>query len=95
VVLDAGAVPVHPVVARAAGSDAEALRLAVSGGEDYELCFAADPADGAAVEEGFRAEFGLPLTRVGTLEAGEGVWWGGAERTRASGGGFQHFGGGA
>jgi thiamine-monophosphate kinase len=94
VVLDARAVPVHPVVARAADSDAEALRLAVSGGEDYELCFAADPADGAAVEADFRAEFGLPLTRVGTLEAGEGVWWGGAARTRASGG-FQHFGGGA
>lgn len=72
VVLRSDLVPVHPA-AREALSRAEALEAALSGGEDYELCFAAPPGlvsgGGALVEE-----VGVPLTLVGRVEAGEGVW---------------------
>jgi hypothetical protein len=41
----------------------------------------------------FEREFGLPLTRVGVVEEGEGVWWRGDDgaRTRVRRGGYQHF----
>jgi thiamine-monophosphate kinase len=68
--IDGEALPVDRGVAKAAGG--EALRLAVSGGEDYELLAALPEADGldlAALAE--RA--GVALTRVGEAVAGEGV----------------------
>jgi thiamine monophosphate kinase len=55
----------------AAATGRDALQLAVSGGEDYEL-LAALPAKGldlAALAE----EAGLPVTRVGEAVAGAGV----------------------
>src|SRR5690606_22071547 len=43
VLIDAAAVPIHPTV-HVHTADAElALRIALTGGEDYELCFAAPP----------------------------------------------------
>jgi thiamine-monophosphate kinase len=90
--LERASVPVHPAVLRACPDPTLALRLAVSGGEDYELCFAADPELLAAVTVEFEARFGVPLTRVGTVETGEGVWWGAAGGERAREGAFQHFG---
>ena len=47
-----------------------ARTLALSGGDDYELCFTA-PAD-APVEEAFAA-LDVPVTRIGTCTSGEGV----------------------
>jgi thiamine monophosphate kinase len=65
----------------------------VSGGEDYELCLCAAAGAGEAVREAFLAEFGVALTRVGRVEAGAGVYRGGAGEGRTpAGGGFQHFG---
>ncbi|HET8863178.1 MAG TPA: thiamine-phosphate kinase [Solirubrobacterales bacterium] len=72
--IDAAALPIAPgvaEVARAAGQDP--LRLATSGGEDYEL-LAAVPGDRldaatAAVEKAG----GTELTRIGEVVAGEGV----------------------
>jgi thiamine-monophosphate kinase len=93
IVLDRAAIPVHPALIGAGLSTGEAVSLAVSGGDDYELCFCAEPGwEGVAAE--FTAEFGIALTRVGRVEAGAGVYWGGAGegRTPADGGGFQHFG---
>jgi thiamine-monophosphate kinase len=52
---------------------AERVRLAAAGGEDYELCFAARPGSVAPVVEGFREAFGIPLTRVGSVESGSGA----------------------
>lgn len=97
IVLDSAAIPVHPALAAAGLAPAEALELAVSGGEDYELCLCAEAGAGEAVREEFVAVFGVGLTRVGRVEAGAGVYWGGAgeERTPARRGGFQHFGGDA
>jgi thiamine-monophosphate kinase len=73
--IDASALPLAPgvaEVAEAAGIDA--LQLAVSGGEDYEL-LAALPADRieAARQRVAEAAGGLTLTRVGAVTAGEGV----------------------
>jgi thiamine-monophosphate kinase len=96
VVLDRDAIPVHEAVLDDTATPETALAFAISGGEDYELCFCA--ARGAVEPHAadFEDEFGVPLTRVGTIEEGDGVWWLEAEGGRApvDGGGFQHFGGG-
>lgn len=83
VVLAPDRLPRHPCA-----SDEQAL----GGGEDFELLFAARPGSVDAHVAEFRARWGLPLTRVGRVEAGEGVWTerGGA-RTLLAGVGFQHF----
>lgn len=83
VLLDGASLPVHPT--------ATPLQ-ALSGGEDFELCFAARA---GAVQEhipAFQRCFGIALTRVGWLEPGAGVWLldGEARRPLVSGG-FQHF----
>jgi thiamine-monophosphate kinase len=49
-----------------------ARRCALAGGDDYELCFTADPALRADLEALAERE-GLPLTRIGRMEAGQGV----------------------
>lgn len=94
-VLDRSGVPIHPAAAATTATPDEAFGLAVSGGEDYELCFTAEPAAAAGVVQAFETEFGIPLTRVGVVEAGEGVWWrgDGGARERVTTGGYQHFGG--
>jgi thiamine-monophosphate kinase len=71
VVLEASAVPVNPVVEKILGA-ATALELALHGGEDYELCFAARP---GSVDPGrlTAALDGLALSRVGRVVEGEGV----------------------
>lgn len=95
-VLDRGAVPIHALARSTGGQGTGPFELAVSGGEDYELCLTAAPGTGAAVAAAFNKEFGLRFTRVGTVEAGEGVWWrDGDRRERVVRGGYQHFGGGS
>lgn len=69
------------------------LEHAAAGGEDYELCFTAPPGQVQAVQARFESEFGMPLTRVGEVSEGAGVY------ARAPDGsalpveraGFQHF----
>jgi thiamine-monophosphate kinase len=87
VVVDSRLVPVHPDL----GAD-DGLTLAMSGGEDYEICFAAPPdATGPRVDE-FRERFGIGLTRVGHLEEGSGVEIvGAADVLDSIPGGFDHF----
>lgn len=95
VVLEREAIPIHPAVTGDTGSFESALSFAVSGGEDYELCFCAAPGTVDALVEEFEAEFGVRLTRVGRVEEGLGVFWRAADGApeAVSGGGFQHFGG--
>jgi thiamine-monophosphate kinase len=87
-VLDAPAIPIHP----AAATHPDALRMAVSGGEDYELCFAARAGAVEPHAAAFEEAFGIALTRVGRVETGAGTWWQDGDGRRAmEGGGFQHF----
>jgi thiamine-monophosphate kinase len=98
IVLEPGSVPIHPALAEAGVTGQEALALAMSGGEDYELCFCAEAGTGERVAGALLAEHGVALTRVGWVEGGGagrvGVWCGGAGEgyVRADAGGFQHFG---
>lgn len=71
---------------------AEGLNHALRGGEDYELLFASAPASGAAIER-LSSTLGVPLTRVGRLEHGDGVTLELADGRRQAldGGGFDHF----
>lgn len=90
-------IPIHPDVVRHAATTEDALRLAVSGGEDYELCFAAALGEVEPHVHAFQAAFGTRLTCVGRVAGGDGVWWTDAEgNRRAIGvGGYQHFARGA
>jgi thiamine-monophosphate kinase len=67
--LEADRIPIAPVLA----GTPDALRFAVAGGQDYELCFTAPAGAGEAVAAAFEARFGLPMTRVGEVGEGEGV----------------------
>lgn len=66
ILLDRDAIPLHP-----AASDAP--DLALTGGEEYELCLACPPGamDGAAAA--FEREFRIPVTRIGRVVEGAGV----------------------
>lgn len=89
IVLEAGALPLHEAAVAALGTEG-ALDAALHGGEDYELCFTAPP--GVVDRDGFRERFDLALTRVGRVEAGEGVWWADETGTRRlERGGFSHL----
>lgn len=94
IVLELENVPVHGAALRATETPRDALALALSGGEDYELCLAAPVGAGEALVGEFRAAFDLELTRVGSAGVGEGLF--GRERAdrepRALDvGGFSHF----
>jgi thiamine-monophosphate kinase len=54
-------------VAVALGEDP--LELALRGGEDFELCCTARPGTLNPLLDAFRAQFGISLTRVGTMTA--------------------------
>jgi thiamine-monophosphate kinase len=86
IILDLDRIPIHSAaVAAAPGTQpaantqpadariTHALRLALAGGEDYELCFAAPAGAIEIVADAFVQRFGLRLTRVGTIDAGSGV----------------------
>jgi thiamine-monophosphate kinase len=90
ITLEADRVPVAPAAVEAVGPE-EALRLALHGGEDYELCFVTDP---GVVDPGYFAErYGLVLTRVGTVSDGSGVWLREPDGSRRmlTQGGFDHW----
>jgi thiamine-monophosphate kinase len=61
-------------------ADGATLEQALSGGDDYELCFTA---------RGQPPELGIPVTRIGVIVAEPGVRLDG----RPVSGGYQHFGG--
>ncbi len=86
IVLDARLVPLHPDLS------ADASSLAMSGGEDYELCFVSPPGVTAPLADEFRERFGIGLTRVGHVAEGAGVEIVGAVEGRDHvSGGFDHF----
>jgi thiamine-monophosphate kinase len=71
-VIGADRVPLSDPARRAIERDPSLLKLAISGGDDYELLFTAPAAQGDAIAE-LAKETGVPLTEIGHIEAGEGV----------------------
>jgi thiamine-monophosphate kinase len=94
ITLEADRIPVSGAALEALGREG-ALEAALHGGEDFELCFVTDP--GIVDPEAFERRFGRPLTRVGTVSEGEGVWIveEGGSVQRLERGGFDHWGEGA
>lgn len=69
--VDVDALPASPTLQ--AMFTAETRRvLQTSGGDDYELCFAAAPSQRDAVNA-LGAATGVPMTRIGAIVAGDGV----------------------
>jgi thiamine-monophosphate kinase len=72
--IDAGALPLAPGLAEvAAGAGRDPLRLAVSGGEDYELLVTLPAERFESAEAALAAPAGPGLTRIGFAVAGAGV----------------------
>jgi thiamine-monophosphate kinase len=66
--LEVDRLPVSPAL-RATAEPARVLEYALAGGDDYELCFTADPAAiGSATEIA-----GVPISRIGRIVAGTGI----------------------
>ena len=75
------------------GNRAQARKMALAGGEDYELLFAAPPDRTGELEAAFEETHGTALTRVGTVRREQGVTLRGAdgEERPLSLSGFDHF----
>jgi len=93
VLLSPETIPAHP--AARGRTRRLTLERALGGGEDYELCFTAPVGAVKPHVEAFRRAFGVPLSCVGRVGGGDGVWFVDAEGRRVSPGigGWQHFGG--
>lgn len=84
----AGELPLHPLAASAAGGQQRAMQLALHGGEDYELLFAA-PAQARVP----RSIAGIGVTRIGRLVRGRGVMLvdSAGHKSELGPGGWEHF----
>jgi thiamine-monophosphate kinase len=76
-------------------SDEERLRLMLTGGDDYELCFSAS-ADAREALARIAHETGLPLTRIGSVRGERGITFNGlptgmAEPSWLAFPGYRHF----
>ena len=70
--IGADAVPLSAAARRAVDGGEAAIADLVTGGDDYELLFCAPPAERGAIEAlGHRLE--LAVSRIGTIEHGQGV----------------------
>ena len=68
----ADAVPLSDAARKALAADPSLLARIMGGGDDYELLFAADPADASRVSAAAEAAR-TPVMRIGRFLAGEGV----------------------
>jgi thiamine-monophosphate kinase len=71
-VIEAALLPLSPAARAIVAAEPLRLSAALSGGDDYELLFTAAAAADAALTV-LADELGLPLTRIGRIEAGSGV----------------------
>ncbi|HEU0299569.1 MAG TPA: hypothetical protein VFR37_08950, partial [Longimicrobium sp.] len=85
-------IPVHPAARER--SRRRSLTRALGGGEDYELCFTAPVGAVVPYGDAFARRFGVPLSCVGRLGGGDGVWFVDSEGHRRPTGitAWQHFG---
>ena len=88
--IDAAALPVHPGARRwFAGGDA--VRAALSGGDDYELLFSVPRRARGRLRSVIREARGVPITRIGELTADPAVVVDRDGRTEPLPAGFVHF----
>jgi thiamine-monophosphate kinase len=87
--LDAGALPVSDeLLGERAG---RAIECALTGGDDYELCFTVRPSDESRLQD-LAASWPVPVTRLGTIVVGEGTRWSlGGQRLVLPDTAFRHF----
>ena len=92
VVLEAGALPIHPGARRrAARAGLDPVSTALGGGEDYELLFSVGRRQRRAFLAVANRCRGLVVTRVGRLTADPGAWLERDGRLEPLLGGFTHF----
>jgi thiamine-monophosphate kinase len=94
VVIDIDALPIaRAAVAIAGGNAGEARALALTGGEDYELLFAAPAGEVEPHVAEFAQRFGSAITALGEIATGDGVWTRTADgrQQRLAAHGYQHF----
>jgi thiamine-monophosphate kinase len=73
--IEASRLPIHPAVPEAArGAGRDALELALTGGEDYELLFAVAPRRRRAFLAAASRAGRLPVTSIGRLTREPGYW---------------------
>jgi len=70
--LELARIPADAALGAVDRRDTRALRCLVAGGDDYELCFTAAPADADRVAAAARAT-GVPCTRIGAITAARGL----------------------
>jgi thiamine-monophosphate kinase len=70
--IDIGLVPLSEAFLAAMGDERVARLFAASAGDDYELLFTASPDRSPDINR-LADEIGLPLSRIGEIEAGEGL----------------------
>ena len=81
VVIKLARVPLSEAAAAWAGDDLSRRVQLATGGDDYEILFTADPAQREAVLA-LSQRFGLSITRIGRVEAGQGLSVLGPDGTR-------------
>lgn len=93
IVLQADAVPLSLAAKGALADDPDLMETILTGGDDYEILFAAPPEAAGAIAQLAR-KLQLAVTRIGHVEAGDGVLVSGrdGQPLTLAKGGFQHFG---
>jgi thiamine-monophosphate kinase len=91
-IVEADLVPIAPSARHwAERTGREAQRVALTGGEDYELAFSVKPRRRNAFLAAMRRFRGVPITRVGRFEKGRGAWLNSAGGSEPMPTGFTHF----
>jgi thiamine-monophosphate kinase len=90
--IEAARVPLSPAARDAVAVDPRRLEAALTGGDDYELLFTADPDSRGAVARA-AASAGVDVSEIGLIEAGSGVSVVGSDGRPLSFGraGYRHF----
>lgn len=89
-ILERESFPISEALAAARGVDASPADLFLYGGEDYELLFTTATPPERIAELAKRID--IPITRIGRVEAGSGVWLESeGERKKINRAGFEHF----
>lgn len=90
--IDAASVPLSPFAAASLDKQPDLLPVLLSGGDDYEILFAA-PVESEAALRSLAAANNTSITRIGLFAEGRGVTVTAADGTALpmAAGGFQHF----